>query len=140
MTSLKDFIEQSLTEIVEGLEAFEKKTDKATANPTLSNDNPPVEVLKSAGLIYLGLTDENTPDLARNKKFRYATMLDFDVAVTVSAAKAGDVGAKASLQVVGVNIGGGASGTASHGNASEQRLKFRIPLELKITKDPGVAF
>ena len=120
MTTLKDFVRDTLSQIAEGVDEFESSqtgTDQnaATARPEIATD--PSDASKStaaAGFLYLGYREG------------YATIVDFDVAVTTEENEAKKAGG--GIKVVPFRVEGGLeSGVA---NTSVSRVSFRLPLKL----------
>lgn len=118
MITLKDFIEQTLSQIAEGVNSFEEshKDTGITARPTISTKGDLAgKSTSNAGLIYLGMDAG------------YASLINFDVLVTeedTEKAKAG-VGLKVMFAKAGGDL------EANKGNSSANRIQFTLPLKLK---------
>lgn len=99
---LKDFISQTLVEIQTGVQDAIAKTRATNIAGVI---NP----------VWGTVVDISRQDVQK---------VDFDIAVTVSDKTAGE--ANAGIQVVGIKIGGGASGVTETSNIS--RVRFSIPI------------
>jgi len=113
---LKDFLSQSLLQIIEGVKiAQEKSADfKAKVNPFLPNVLVKDKVLDPR-MLYLGGTHQYT-----------VFLVDFDVAITVT--EGDNIKGGGSLNVAAIKIG--AEGQSSTTNTQQSRIKFLIPITL----------
>tara|TARA_R110002072_G_scaffold27401_7_gene89051 strand:+ start:988 stop:1353 length:366 start_codon:yes stop_codon:yes gene_type:complete len=118
MTTLKDFVRDTLSQITEGVTAFEDASDAKARVEAGIKGNLAGDAAASAGLLYLGA----------GKGF--ATVVKFDVAVTTEETEAAH--GSAGIKVIPFNIGGGLD--ASTANTSVSRVQFNLPLSLS---DPG---
>ena len=100
---LKDFIAETLSQIIEGVRIAQSTEDGANVNAAMSGAE------FGGHLVNVGT-------------YGVATRVDFDVAVT--AESKGGAGAK--LNVFGV----GAEGGASHTAGSANRINFSVPVRL----------
>lgn len=100
---LKDFVAETLSQIVEGVRIAQKREDGANVNAAM------------AGAEFGG-------HLVNVGTYGVATRVDFDVSVT--AETKGGAGAK--LSVFGVGVEGGAGHTAGSAN----RISFSVPVRL----------
>jgi len=117
MITLKEFVEQTLTQIAEGVNAFEEahKDVKTTARPHMDTKGDLAGKSSSAaGLIYLGARDG------------YASLINFDVLVTEEDAESAKAGA--GIKVMFARAGGDLE--ANKGNTAANRIQFTLPLKL----------
>ena len=114
MTTLKDFVKDTLSQISEGVSEFEGSSDAKTRVEAGIKGNLAGDAAASAGLLYLGA----------GKGF--ATVVKFDVAVTTEETEAAH--GSAGIKVIPFNIGGGLD--ASTANTSVSRVQFNLPLSL----------
>jgi hypothetical protein len=105
---LKDFVEQSLTQIMDGIKAAQAKTDHGG--------------LISPAIIHYGSVSNGIQSDAGE----YPEMIDFDVAVTAERG----TGTKGGLGLVVGAITLGTSGQSDEKNSSVSRIRFRIPVLL----------
>ncbi len=113
---IKDFVAQSLQQIVEGIAAAQAAvaTSGAVINPSLMGGG---DAIARQGILQAhggGAT----------------TMVDFDVAVTVSEG----TGTRGGIGVFAGVVNLGSSGESSNQNQSVSRLKFRVPLALPLPR------
>ncbi len=106
---IKDFVENTLVQIVEGINNANEKLKDQGAKIT-SKD---VRALREGTTL-----NSRTGDLVN--------LIDFDVAVTVNEKDTADGGA--GIKIAGINIGGKLQNETS--NQSISRIKFSIPLSL----------
>lgn len=108
---LKDFVVQSLTEIIEGVNEAQKLTKKnrAIINPNISGSS-------AEGGFY---EVEGEPN-----KYYQVQMFDFDMAITLSKSKE----AKGIIVVVSGILTGGAQGTTKGESSELSRIKFSVPV------------
>jgi len=123
---MQDFVRVTLTQIKEGLREFEADSDDGfTVVPTLSgttNTNNWAE----QSLIYTGRGE--------NGEMQYATIVEFDVAVTAEEKSEAEGGAKAEVTVFSAfkaGVGGSASGETTDSTAS--RIRFKVPMQVKFS-------
>gem|GEM_PF-691528 len=114
MTTLKDFVKDTLSQISEGVTAFEESSDARSRVEAGIKGNLAGDAAAAAGLLYLGA----------GKGF--ATVVKFDVAVTTEESEAAR--GSAGIKVIPFNIGGGLD--ASTANTSVSRVQFNLPLSL----------
>ena len=114
MTTLKDFVKDTLSQISDGVSAFEAESDAKARVEAGIKGNLAGDAAASAGLLYLGA----------GKGF--ATVVKFDVAVTTEETEAAH--GSAGIKVIPFNIGGGLD--ASTANTSVSRVQFNLPLSL----------
>ena len=94
MTTLKDFVKDTLSQISEGVSAFEDASDaKTRVRRPASRENLAGDATAAAGRLYLGASKG------------FATVVKFDVAVTTEETKEALGGA--GIKVIQFNIGGG---------------------------------
>lgn len=113
---LKEFVSQSLQQIIEGVVLAQ-----TAVHGTGARINPPMS--------------SPAADLAKNGMVHtlpsgVATMVDFDVAVTVVEG----TGTRAGIGVLGGIVSLGASGESNNQNQSVSRIKFRVPMGLPDSK------
>lgn len=106
---IKDFIEVSLVQIVEGVNQAKAKLLSTGATISSKDVRP--------------LRDGTTYNHATGN---LVNIVEFDVAVTVN--EKDTTGGKAGVNVVGLNIGGGMQ--VENTNQKVSRIKFTIPLTL----------
>ena len=109
---LKTFIQQSLTEILDGVEG-------AIAARTHSDPRSSGAINPSADRFVQTIADKTS-------------LVVFDVAVTVSSAQNGE--AKGGLQVLGVGVGGKVTSTGETSQVS--RIQFTVPISCPETRVP----
>jgi len=109
---LKDFVEQTLTQIVEGVEAAQRKLEASTAQV-----NP---ASRGRRIVHGNGTRTEGP-----KRFPVKEV-EFDVAVTTQAAQ----GEKIAAGVFVAALGLGARSDATSGSSQVSRVKFSVPLSL----------
>lgn len=133
--TLKDFLRETLTQIVDGVDEFQEGKDVGVVQVFPSIHRKSVE---TPGLVQIGVKQdgEKTKDIghgygqtkiAVNKRTRYACMIDFDIAVTAESSDNAKFGG--GIKVVGMHLGGDTSGENKNSNIS--RVKFSIPVEFK---------
>ena len=107
---LKDFVADSLTQIIEGIKKAQEATAKTGAwiSPAGSNITPRKE----------------TPIVQTAEGEGYLHEVRFDVAITVSDEQ--KAGAGAGLRVFGAKLG--AEGNVAYQNAAVSRIQFAIPV------------
>ncbi len=117
MTTLKDFVDETLSQITAGVEAFEKKQSDTdvTVKPLVSTSGELAGTsISDAGLLYLG-------------RIRgYATLVSFDIAIEEEEDSTKQ--ANADLKVAFVNAGGFFKNSKATSTAN--RIKFTLPLQL----------
>jgi len=123
MISLKDFISDTLVQIVEGVMHAQQETEGKKG--VMINPRVPVgERLNADGLVYDSSND------------RGASLVHFDVAVTVSKEKSASAGGKAEIKgfigVVAGSVGLGAEGKTDTAKSEESRIRFVIPISLPV--------
>lgn len=115
---LKDFIKESLTQIIEGI--AETQLTKLPNNAEIS---PYIPVTNVKG-------DERK--MKPQYTWQYATPVKFDVAVTAEEA----TGTKGGVGVVAGIFALGSQGKTDNKDSSISRLQFEIPIILPHWKDP----
>ena len=118
MITLDDFVQQTLTQIARGVSAFEEahKESGITARPSMYMKGELAgKSTSEAGLLYLGHEEG------------YASLVNFDVAITEEDSEAAKAGA--GIKVWFANAGGDIE--AVKGNSAVNRIQFTIPLKLK---------
>jgi hypothetical protein len=110
---LKDFVSQTLCQIVEGVQAAQSQIEAngAVINPSFLGDYK--EVAKHGGGL---MTNAGG----------YAQVVEFDVALTVTEG----TGTKGGIGVFAGAITLGSSGQSSSESTSVSRIKFRVPLTM----------
>lgn len=98
---LKDFIEQSVSEIVEATQSLKKKYN----NPQWGVRHQPIAPMKRSSLNHTSHS------------------IDFDVAVTTTEKGTAKAGSKIGISILGANINGETGFT----NENCSRIKFSIP-------------
>lgn len=117
MITLKDFIKETLSEIADGVTAFEKAHEQSdvTAKPKMKTKGDLAgNAAGTAGLLYLG------------SRTGYATLVNFDVAITAEENEASKAGG--GIRVYFAKAEGGVESTSS--SSSVNRVQFTIPLKL----------
>jgi hypothetical protein len=109
---LKDFVAETLVQIVEGVEDARKRVeDKSVGvNPQMATTH---DHAGAQGLLHIGGQT-------------FAQVVQFDVALTVLEGK----GTKGGIGIFAGGIGLGSSGQSQTENSSVSRVKFSIPLVL----------
>ncbi len=116
---LQQFVRETLTEIVLGVNAAQ---DQAEVEASGARINP-------AGIGLGAVPDGYLGNLSSGEA---VFVVDFDLAVTVSGAGQGEMGAK--VQVMG-QFTAKLNGTKKSARNSTNRIKFRVPIALR--PDPG---
>lgn len=108
---LKDFVAETLTQIVEGVTQAQSALESkgATINPVIWTD------VSKMGVVALDGTQG-----------RVAQMVQFDVALTVTEG----TGTKGGIGIFSGAINVGSSGQSKNENVSVSRVQFRVPLAL----------
>lgn len=114
---LKDFVEGTITQVIEGVSAAQKACEKGDAT-----------VAPGPGGGHFALT---APSIVASKiptlsSGHPLTMLDFDVALTVTEGSATKGGAGIAIGVLAL----GTQGQSSMQNSSVSRIKFAVPIVL----------
>lgn len=112
---LKDFVEQTLVQIVQGVRAAQASLDISGANAKI---NPTTYMRGGEKLL------DNS--LYRQNDLQIAQMVEFDVAVTAEEGK----GTKGGIGIMVGAIGLGAQGQSDARQTSENRIKFKVPILL----------
>jgi|SRR5882672_695411 len=111
MISLKDFVTETLRQVIDGVKAAQENAEKTGARVSGKN----ITCWKNQGMV---LYDASTDQLA--------TQIEFDVAVTTSDSGRGQAG-------VGIFVGGLGVGTKAETATASQsisRIKFSVPILL----------
>lgn len=108
---LRDFVSETLTQIVEGVKSAQSKAAEsgATVNPHLTTAH---EQAGKQGFLWTGDA--------------YAQVVQFDVALTVTEG----TGTKGGIGVFAGAINLGSSGQSQNESSSVSRVKFSVPLSL----------
>lgn len=126
MITLKDFVKDTLAQITEGVAEFNSaQGDGVTASPKLAPAGLKTSDILQGGLI---ITSRIRGDSGGTEEWKYATPVDFDVAVTATETEGTKAGA--SVRIVQVFSAGGEASSAVT-NTSVSRVKFRLPLQLR---------
>ena len=107
---LRQFVSETLTQILDGVEDARKKCDARTIAPQMMADLP-------------GGDGFGRDAIDGNALF----LVDFDVAVTAEEMKAQEM--KAGISVVGFGAAGGDSATSKR-NENVSRIRFKVPVRL----------
>jgi hypothetical protein len=107
---LKDFIKETLVQIIEGVKAAQEETK--TSNAEIN--------------AYPAKIDREKHTMSGSE----IRNVEFDIAITTSK----DEGAKARIGVVGGLFGGAAGADISHSNANQNRIKFSVPIQYTIMR------
>jgi hypothetical protein len=120
---LQQFVRETLTEIVLGVNAAQDQTEVEASGARI---NP------------VGIGLGATPDgyLGNLPSGEAVFVVDFDLAVTVSGTGPGELAAK--VQVVG-QFSAKLNGTKKSARDSTNRIKFRIPIALRPNPEPDSA-
>lgn len=111
---LKDFISQTLTQIINGVKVAQEEAKKlgAKVNPTLT---------------YLEMDKYRTPMVTPTSNATSPVFLvDFDVAITATEGEG--IKGGGGLNVAAIRIG--AQGESSSSNMQQSRVKFMVPITL----------
>ena len=118
MVELKDFVRDSILQIVAGIAEAQAAVDEygASVNP------PPANNPREGAVRYIaeGADGKNVPAFVQD--------FEFDVALTARDATTDG----ATVAVLAGLIGGGVSAKSEEGHESVSRLKFKIPVGLPI--------
>ena len=120
MTTLKDFVKETLTQVVEGVAEFNSEQTAKNSGAT-TRPNPDMAVNAKdwfgANLMFVAHGLEGAT---------YATIIDFDVAISTEEAEAGKAGG-------GIKVFSAISGEAGYenktANSTVSRIKFSLPLQ-----------
>ncbi len=136
MISVKEFIKDTLSQINEATKEFNQEIGEsgaASVAPEIAGSiigtTDMQKNFTTTGLVHLGyVPSEGTRFESRGKSnVSYATMVEFDVAVTATDAESANAGAK--VTVVSVFKAGGEIETQTI-NTSVSRVSFKLPLRL----------
>ncbi|MEP3477978.1 MAG: hypothetical protein ABJZ55_01910 [Fuerstiella sp.] len=105
---LDRFIENALLDIVRGVQAAQRQTDKGTIVP-------PIATVPDA--VKAGLTALQS--------------VEFDVVIRVDDQK----GSEAKISVLAGWMGGSVAGNSSQGSGNETRMRFKVPVQLPMSGD-----
>lgn len=120
MITLKDFVRDSLAQIADAAKEFgDSREDEASPYPSVRGAVDE-KMWSNHGLLFLGFGDEVGA--------RYASIVDFDVAVTAQDTDSTQAGG--GIRVVSVFSAGGEMQTQST-NASVSRIRFKLPLQIR---------
>ncbi|MBO6520583.1 MAG: hypothetical protein JJ900_08440 [Rhodospirillales bacterium] len=124
---MKDFVRETLSQIKAGLCEFEDDSeDGFTVVPTLSGTTDTSKWAQQ-NLIYTGRGE--------NGEMQYATIVEFDVAVTAEEKSEAGAAAKAEVKVFSAfsgSVKGGKSGETTDTTAS--RIRFKVPMQIKFSE------
>lgn len=111
---LKDFVQQTLLQIIQGVSLAQQDTGTCGAkiNPTDS--------------MRIGEKLADNSLYSTGQHLQLVQMVEFDVAVTAEEGK----GTKGGVGIMVGTIGLGAQGQSEARNTTENRIKFKIPLML----------
>lgn len=125
MLTLKDFVKETLTEVVDALTEFteERKETGASANPPISNQG------------FKGRTDIIEGQYI-SEKSRYETIVPVTFDVAITAIDDATTKGRAGLQVVSIFK---ADGSIEHASTTTNanRVQFTVPLRLPETGHDG---
>ena len=123
---MRDFVQVTLTQIKEGLSEFEANSgDGFTVAPTLSAKTD-TNKWAQQDLIYTGC--------GKNGEMQYATIVEFDVAVTAEERNEAEGGAKAEVTVFSAFKGGvGGKMSEATTDSTASRIRFKVPMQIKFT-------
>jgi hypothetical protein len=116
--TLKQFVSQSLTEIIEGIRESQQDENKLLAqiNPLLSKDEMPV-----------GARSDISAGVGQKGYSPHTLFVEFDVAVLATS----DSKTKAGFSLFVAAFAGGATTEAGDIKTAHNRIKFTIPLRLR---------
>ena len=124
MTTLKEFVENTLSEVTEALVAFENKQQEKrlgiTPFPKLSE-----KVISPQGAAGYAVALHKADDGTRY--YHVVMPMEFDVAVTASSESGDKIGG--GLRVLEFFSASGET-TSTAANSTVSRIKFRVPLQL----------
>ncbi|EHK5112018.1 TPA: hypothetical protein NG611_004530 [Vibrio parahaemolyticus] len=116
--NLEDFISQSLSQIARGIEKANKELEDSQALVSPEGVTGVKRESKYGSL----QVDANT--------WLKVSEISFDVAVTATSGT--ESGGRLGISVSGINIG--ANGKSNHGDTSESRIQFSVPMVLPQAK------
>lgn len=121
MMTLKDFVKETLIQIVDGTREFaEERSDTgATTNPRIDM-KPKDELWAKNGLMFVGWGDGDGVN--------YATMVDFNIAVSAEDSEAAKAGG--GIRVVSIFSADGQVESQTS-NTSVSRVRFQLPLQMR---------
>jgi hypothetical protein len=119
MVELKDFVRDSIVQIVAGARAA---ADEVAEHGAVVNPRP-ARVLPDAN--YYRFKEQGAGE---STPYAEIENIEFDVAVTAMKQE----GERASVGVVAAVIGAGLSSQSDHSNQTTSRIRFRIPLGLPV--------
>lgn len=114
---LKEFVKSSLTEVLQGVE--EAKEELGT-NASGSSKVSPTQTVIEQDKTYSAFAEGKRDDHEISPVF----LINFDVAVTISATKSGKGGG--GISVLGAKIGG--EGAISGEESRASRIRFSVPV------------
>lgn len=119
---LKEFIKTALIDLVMGVEEARDNLSKAGCRSTICPIVAPIDV--------------ETLKIAMDLNGNYHQNVEFDIAVTVTdgTSSEADINGKIGIAVMGINAGVGSDivENTSTTNASVSRIKFHVPIGLKV--------
>ncbi len=110
---LKDFVQQSLVQISQGIEAASKELETSNAHINPKNIHVNADTRQNYGRLVKGQNYHPVVEL-----------VEFDVAV--HASEGSETSGKIGISVGSIGIGGG--GKSQETSKSESRIKFKIPV------------
>jgi hypothetical protein len=122
---LKQFIKESLGQILEGVSQAEREANYngMSINPSFAHYTQPNAAK------FIGENHKLPVDVIVDIEGRIIVMVDFDVAVTATEG----TGTKGGIGVFVGAVGLGSQGQSTKANTSETRIKFRVPVILPHT-------
>lgn len=112
---LRDFVAAALSDVLLGVQDAQSNTRK---HPTDAKVSPQLENVDTRSVKVAG-------------RHQPVTMIKFDVAVSVSTRGEAGADAKASISVLGVELGGaGGSAAIEHTRGHQSRISFEVPVAL----------
>lgn len=119
MLELQDFISESMTSIIRGIQTAQETDVGDHIAPLIQG-----EKRNDLGNFHLKGDDQNQ-----------ATIVQFDVQVAAKQTKSGDEGAKGGVKLYVVDMELGANAQVANEASNIQRLKFAVPLKIPKRKN-----
>jgi hypothetical protein len=115
---IKQFLSESINEIVDGVVLAQEKTRSkgAIVNPSGLN-------FKSEAFPMFNIDDNSA-----------TAVIDFDLAITISEDKKSETKLNVSAGIFGIGAKGDVGGGSSEKESNIHRLKFKIPVHLPVQK------
>jgi hypothetical protein len=140
---LKEFVQDVLVQIIQGVSDAQRKLGVSTAkiNPPLAEKAEQTP----GGQWYSTIDKDNLHAanlIATHYAGGYADIVDFDVAITVESsgketsesAKGGDGGLKLHVVSAGISVQSKQSSATESTQSNVSRIKFRIPVQLPLSR------